>query len=665
MPTAGHGAAIAETEQPPVTLTEVRRQAALLKTGALQNAILNSANFSIIATDEKGVIQLFNIGAERKLGYLANEVVDRITPADISDPREVVARAEVLSLELATSIAPGFEALVFKASRGIEDIYELNYIRKDGSRFPAVLSVTALRDAQEAIIGYLLIGTDNTERKRLDEELREKTVELEGAKLAAEKANQAKSSFLANMSHEIRTPMNGILGVNALLLGTVLDAEQKRFAEAIAQSAEALLFIINDILDVSKLEAGQVVLEHIAFDLERLVAGVVELMRPRASAKGLVLSASTPKDVPVWFFGDPGRIRQVLLNLVGNAIKFTERGTVRLGVAVTDGVRFHVVDTGPGIDPTASATLFEKFTQADESITRRFGGTGLGLAISRELVELMGGTIDLESTPGRGSDFWFCLPLLPAPALSAEGAKDIAAGVLAQAGGTRRVLVAEDNGINQLIVSTLLRRAGYAVDTVENGSEAVAAVERAAYDLVLMDVHMPVTTGLQAVQQIRAMPSSRARLPIIALTAHAMQGAREDYLAAGFDDYLSKPFTPAGLLAVIRRWADAAPAREAVQGPGLEEVMGRLRQTFRTRLAADVVAIEELWPRLVAEGTDPSRGLESIVHRLTGTAGSLGFDEISEIGVALARHNGVSADVAAMAPLIERLLHACRRDALA
>jgi signal transduction histidine kinase/FixJ family two-component response regulator len=667
MSTAGHGAAVAETEQPTVALTEVRRQAALLKTGALQSAILNSANFSIIATDEKGVIQLFNVGAERKLGYLANEVVDRITPADISDAREVVARAEALSLELATTIAPGFEALVFKASRGIEDIYELNYIRKDGSRFPAVLSVTALRDAQEAIIGYLLIGTDNTERKRLDEELQEKTAELEGAKLAAEKANLAKSSFLANMSHEIRTPMNGILGVNALLLGTALDAEQKRFAEAIAQSAEALLFIINDILDVSKLEAGQVLLEHIAFDLERLVAGVVELMRPRASAKGLVLSASMPKDVPAWFFGDPGRIRQVLLNLVGNAVKFTERGAVRLGIAVTDGVRFHVVDTGPGIDPAVSATLFEKFTQADESITRRFGGTGLGLAISRELVELMGGTIDVESTPGRGSVFRFSLPLRPAPALSTEIAGDIAAGVLTQDGGIRRVLVAEDNGINQLIVSTLLRRAGYAVDTVENGAEAVAAVERVAYDLVLMDVHMPVTTGPQAVQQIRAMPSSGARLPIIALTAHAMQGAREDYLAAGFDDYLSKPFTPVGLLAVIRRWADAAPAREPVPGPGLEEVIARLRLTFRTRLAADVVAIERLWPGFAAAtaGPDASRDLASIVHRLTGTAGSLGFDEISEIGAALARHNGPPADVAAMAPLIERLLHVCRRDALA
>ena len=385
-----------DTDPVAAASTEVRRQAALLKTGALQNAILNSANFSIIATDEKGVIQLFNVGAERMLGYTALAVLDKITPADISDPQEVVARAKALSLDLATTIAPGFDALVFKASRGIEDIYELTYIREDGSRFPAIVSVTALRDAQSAIIGYLLIGTDNTERTRVAAELQERSVELQTAKLAAEEANRAKSSFLANMSHEIRTPMNGILGVNALLLGTALDPEQRRFAEAIGQSAEALLFIVNDILDVSKLEAGQVVLERIPFDLSRLVDGVIELMRPRASAKGLAISAAMAEGMPLWFLGDPGRVRQVLLNLIGNAIKFTEHGSVRLCIAMTDSVRFDVFDTGPGIRPTVRTTLFEKFAQADESIARRFGGTGLGLAISRQLVELMGGTIDVE-----------------------------------------------------------------------------------------------------------------------------------------------------------------------------------------------------------------------------------------------------------------------------
>ena len=646
--------------------TEIHRQAALLKTGALQNAILNSANFSIIATDEKGVIQLFNVGAERMLGYTAAAVVDKITPADISDPQEVVVRAEVLSLEFSTPIEPGFEALVFKASRGIEDIYELTYIRESGSRFPAIVSVTALRDPDAAIIGYLLIGTDNTERTRVAAELQERSVELQNAKLAAEEANRAKSSFLANMSHEIRTPMNGILGLNALLLGTELNSEQKRFAEAIAQSAEALLFIINDILDVSKLEAGQVVLERISFDLAHVVDGVIELMRPRASAKGLVISSSLQDGMPVWFYGDPGRVRQVLLNLIGNAVKFTETGSVRLGVTLADGVRFDVVDTGPGIDPAVRTRLFEKFAQADESITRRFGGTGLGLAISRQLVDLMGGTIDVNTATGGGSDFWFSLPLRPSTPSFLNVDAAIANRALAENGGKRRVLVAEDNEINRLVVGTLLNRAGYTVENVSNGAEALAAVKNGDYDVVLMDVHMPVMTGPEAVRQIRALPSGKARVPVVALTAHAMQGAREDYLAAGFDDYLSKPFTPAGLLAVVQSWVGGREPLEPVLGPGLDEIIDGLRLSFRSRLKSDVIVLERLRSAFASVAGDDTvnalQDLLAVVHRLTGTAGSVGFDEISEIGVQVTQ--GAHVGTVAIAPLIDRLLDACRRVAI-
>jgi CheY-like chemotaxis protein len=280
----------------------------------------------------------------------------------------------------------------------------------------------------------------------------------------------------------------------------------------------------------------------------------------------------------------------------------------------------------------------------------------------------MGGTIDVDSTPGRGSNFWFSLPLQRVAAVLTDVAGDISASVVAEAGGTRRVLVAEDNSINQLFVGTLLRRAGYTVDNVENGAEAVAAVEQMAYDAVLMDVHMPVMTGSQAVQRIRAMHSEKARVPIIALTAHAMRGAREDYLAEGFDDYLSKPFTPNGLLAVIRRWVGAAPPRgRAPPAPDMDDVMGGLRRSFRTRLAADVIAIELLWPIVVSGAGDglaaASRDLQAIVHRLTGTAGSLGFDEITALGLQLAEPADAPVDAAAMTPLIERLLLACRRDA--
>ncbi|MBF0126400.1 MAG: PAS domain S-box protein, partial [Magnetococcales bacterium] len=245
---------------------KIKRKEALFKTGALQNAIFNSANFSSIATDAQGVIQIFNVGAERMLGYAAVEVLNRITPADLSDHKEVIARALALSIELDTPIAPGFEALVFKASRGIEDIYELTYIRKDGSRFPAVVSVTALRDDQGIIIGYLLIGTDNTarkqaevllcsERNRSDQAMRDKNDELEKARLITEKANDAKSEFLATMSHEIRTPMNVVLGMSEMLLETRLDPEQRRFAETMHHSGKALLTVINDVLDFSRIEA--------------------------------------------------------------------------------------------------------------------------------------------------------------------------------------------------------------------------------------------------------------------------------------------------------------------------------------------------------------------------------------------------------------------------
>src|SRR3954467_6302022 len=433
-----------------------RAEEALLKAGALQSAIFNSANFSSIATDEKGVIQIFNVGAERMLGYTAAEVMNKITPADISDPQEVVARAKALSVELGTPITPGFEALVFKASRGIEDIYELTYIRKDGSRFPAVVSVTALRDAEDAIIGYLLIGTDNTarqqveeERKKLDQRLRDqqfytrsliesnidalmttdpsgiitdvnkqmealtgstrdeligapfkgyftdperaeagirlvlsekkvtdyeltacardgkKTVvsynattfydrsrllqgvfaaardvterkrveaELQQAKAAAESASRAKSEFLASMSHEIRTPMNAIMGIAELLAKTKLSPEQDKYVQIFRRAGDNLLTLINDLLDLSKVEASQIELERTGFSLNDHLEKVTEMVAARAQEKGLVLVCEIAPNVPTELVGDPTRLRQVLLNLLGNAVKFTESGEVSLRV---------------------------------------------------------------------------------------------------------------------------------------------------------------------------------------------------------------------------------------------------------------------------------------------------------------------------------------------
>src|ERR1700724_666871 len=473
--------------------TEGRRQTALLKAGALQNAIITSSNFSIIATDEKGIIQLFNVGAERMLGYLAVEVVNKINPSDIHDPQEVRTRAQALSLELGTPITPGFEALAFKASRGIEDIYELTYIRKDGSRFPAVVSVTALRDAEGVIIGYLLIGTDNTARKQIEADqaqlaqrlrdhqfytrslfasnidalmttdapgiitdvnkqmealtgctrdeligapfktfftdperaeagislalskrkvtdyeltardrngketvvsynattLYDRDRRLQGvfaavreiterkqyerslreATYRAEHANSAKSEFLANMSHEIRTPLNAVIGLGYLLEHTTLNEDQRQLLTKIQFGGRALLRVINNVLDLSKIEAGEMSLEEEPFDLPELVRDLSQMLAPQAAAKGIELIVQSAPGLPRMVNGDASRLRQILTNLLGNSIKFTAAGHVELKVFCreqsSDRIRLSctVQDTGIGIEPAALEGLFRPFTQ--------------------------------------------------------------------------------------------------------------------------------------------------------------------------------------------------------------------------------------------------------------------------------------------------------------
>src|SRR5437868_3809452 len=523
-----------------------RAEEALLKAGALQSAIFNSANFSSIATDEKGVIQIFNVGAERMLGYTAAEVMNKITPADISDPHEVITRAKALSAELGTSITPGFEALVFKAARGIEDIYELTYIRKDGSRFPAVVSVTALRDAQGGIIGYLLIGTDNTARKQveaermlLDQRVRDQqfytrsliesnidaliatdprgiitdvnkqmealtgctrdeligapfkgyftnaeraeaaiklvlgegkvtdyeltarardgkeTVvsynattfhdrdrKLRGVVAAArdvterkryeqslQQANRTKSVFLANMSHEIRTPMNAILGFSQLMLRDQdLTPQQCQYLGTINRSGEHLLALINDVLEMSKIEAGRTTLNISTFDLSVLLKDLEMMFRVRTNEKKLSLSVELIGDVPRHIVTDINKLRQVFINVLGNAVKFTEQGGIGLRVradregATGPFLRVEIQDTGPGISPEDQDKLFRHFEQTKTG-QQAGTGTGLGLAISREFVRLMGGAITVSSQVGKGSVFVIHLPLKEGEAQAVQ-AKD-------------------------------------------------------------------------------------------------------------------------------------------------------------------------------------------------------------------------------------------------
>ena len=670
----------------------------LLKAGALQSAIFNSANFSSIATDAKGVIQIFNVGAERMLGYTAAEVMNKITPADISDPLELIARAKTLSVELETTITPGFEALVFKASRGIEDIYELTYIRKDGSRFGAVVSVTALRDAQGTIIGYLLIGTDNTarklveaEQKKLDQRLRDQQfytrsliesnidalmttdpsgiitdvnkqmqaltgcsrdeligapfkdyftdperaeaaiklvlsvkkvtdyeltarardgkqtvvsynattfydrnrtlqgvfaaardvterkrveAELQQAKAAAEHASQAKSEFLASMSHEIRTPMNAIMGVADLLAKTDLSAAQEKYVQIFRRAGDNLLDLINDILDLSKIEALQLELERTGFSLKERLEKVIEMVAARAHEKGLALVCEIAPNVPDDVIGDPTRLRQVLLNLLGNAIKFTQSGEVSLRVtrcpdsssSTALRLTFTVADTGIGIPTDKLDQVFERFTQADSSTTRRFGGSGLGLTISKRLVELMGGRIWVESEVGQGSVFAFTVPLEIWVAADQPAAVSISTGPELPLPALR-ILLAEDSPDNCTIMMAFLEHTPYRVEIAATGAIACEKFTAENYDLVLMDWQMPVMDGLAATRAIRAWEEANhlPPTPIVALTASASKGDKEKCLAAGCTAFLTKPIKQEVLLQTISTVAPKLSKRKAAR----------------------------------------------------------------------------------------------------
>jgi signal transduction histidine kinase/ActR/RegA family two-component response regulator len=368
----------------------------------------------------------------------------------------------------------------------------------------------------------------------------------------AESANKAKSEFLANMSHEIRTPMNGVIGMTQLALALADKVEQKEYLETVHGCATSLLALLNDILDLSRIEAGKLSFERISFEPRQILYEAFQLVETSARAKGLYMRTDCAAEVPKRVIGDPFRVRQVLVNLLGNAVKFTEVGGVEARVSADargQWLVFAVRDTGIGIPSNKQETIFAAFAQADGSISRKYGGTGLGLAISSKLVQMMGGTMRVESEPGRGSLFEFIVPcenapeaiaIHPAPLVNPESLRPL------------RILLAEDNIVNQKVASRILEKSGHSVLAVMNGKEALAAIQREAFDVVLMDIQMPEMDGFEATARIRASAATEVRqLPILALTAHAMSGDREKCLAAGMNGYVSKPLQPAELIRAL------------------------------------------------------------------------------------------------------------------
>jgi signal transduction histidine kinase/ActR/RegA family two-component response regulator len=400
---------------------------------------------------------------------------------------------------------------------------------------------------------------DATATKQLEDDLM-------AARDRAEAAARAKTEFLANMSHELRTPLTSVIGFAGLLKQSKeLGPDERRYIDRIATSSDALLGVINDILDYSKLEAEAVGLDPLAFDPRGMIAGAVGIVESQCEAKGLTLVQTTDDSVPPGLMGDEGRLRQVTLNLLSNAVKFTGQGGVTVAATYDDGrLRVAVSDTGIGISEEKAATLFRRFVQADASTTRTFGGTGLGLAISRRLIDMMGGTIGVDSQPGSGSTFWFEVPLVPAnpeeEALGHDGDATV--------DGTLRILMADDAPANRELVSAILGGMGLSIDTVENGAEAVEAVRSGAYDLVLMDVHMPVMDGLMATREIRAMTRELGHMPIIALTANVQPEQVRLCHEAGMDAHVGKPIQVAELMATISRVLGASEVHEDLAATG-------------------------------------------------------------------------------------------------
>jgi PAS domain S-box-containing protein len=624
-------------------ITERRKaERDLRQTMTLLNSVLAAASqVSIIAVKPDGLISVFNAGAERLLGYTQNEVVGRMSSLEFHRETELRERALAVSEEQGRKVHTG-QVLIDPSE--LNGSREWTYLRKDGVGVPVSLGITAMRDDIGDLVGYLGIAHDVSEQKEHERSLRD-------AVHKARRANEAKTQFLANMSHEIRTPMNAVIGLSYLLERTPLDSEQTGLLGKIKLASRSLLALINDILDLSKIEASELKIESAPFCPGSLLRELRELVSVQSDAKGIDFRLSLPSDLPLMVEGDATRLNQILLNLLTNAVKFTPSGSVRLDVSRVGGsaevsrLRFTVRDTGIGMTEAQMNRLFTPFAQADASTTRCFGGTGLGLSIVKQLVQLMGGEIGVESHPARGSEFWVEIDFrlsaeMPLPERLEHHASPTGAALRGV-----RVLVADDSDINLEVAQRVLELEGAQVSLAHNGQEAVdhLLANPEGFDLVLLDLQMPVLDGFDACRRIRSGLGLQ-RLPIIALSASTLSSEMELAKRAGMNDFMSKPFDAAQLVARIRRWV---PLNEAsLSGPVVEprrappaamwaEVEGIDMEEARQRLGGDYGLFCSMLKRLIGEfgsigqttsGSEPEDlpALGSRLHKLRGSAGTLG-----------------------------------------
>lgn len=597
-------------------------------------AILNSIVDGIITVDGKGCIERFSPSAERLFGMDGYEAEGREVASLFLSPGD----AEMQAI-LAAKMQHPHDA-------GTLSTHTLMAKRADGSQFHAEISCsTMLLGADKLLVCAV---RDVTQIRQAVEEMRH-------ARDVAEAASRAKSEFLANMSHELRTPMNGILGLSAILKDTVLDTEQRECVEALSGSASSLLTILNDILDFSKIEAGELRIEPKPFSLHDMMHHVRDFMAPMASQKGITLEFMQSPDCVEYLKGDVHRLQQILVNLVGNAIKFTEKGYVHVRshcVREEAGddvrLRIEVQDTGIGIPQEHQASIFNKFTQADGSNTRRYGGTGLGLAICSQLTTLMGGTIGLQSATGIGSCFFIEVPLEISQSHGFESRDDgnNALSVMVTDATQAHVLIVEDHAINTMLLTKLLRKMGFTqIDRAEHGAQAVQMCHATRYDLILMDCQMPILDGYEATKRIRLNELHQGhRTPIVAMTANAMQGDQQKCLEAGMDDYLSKPIDLSMLKRVLARWLHVATGVMVVPD-ALAHAGDMAIDLTHLRMFTDGDAEEEktlygIFMRNADESITrmeeslskhDSESWRKAAHRLKGASGNLGAKSLYEL----------------------------------